>query len=301
VANSRYLDFDLLASISNMELLAQTVVEGFLLGLHRSPFRGFSVEFAEYRQYTPGDEVRFIDWRVYARSDRFYVKRYEQDTNLEAHFLVDASRSMFFRSDEAAMSKFDYAATVVSSLAFLLMQQKDTFGMIVFDEQVRTTLPARGSHGHFRNMTRVLDESKPGGETNLGEAMFALGPHLKGRALVFVVSDFLGDLERFNLGLGRMSFGNHDLAMFHVRDPIERDFPFSGQTIFLGPENEGRLLCEPRDLRNAYLRARRNHEAELRSIALRYGYDVEPIDTDAPLDEAMSKFLADRLARRKRG
>ena len=295
-----YFDPHVIGRIKGYELRSLKLVDSYMAGLHKSRLLGISTEFAQHRQYVPGDDTKHLDWKVYAKTDRFYVKQYEAETNMKAFFVLDTSNSMHFKSDRAAMSKFDYAATVVASLAFLLMQQKDTFGLMLFDEEVRGTLAAKGSHGHFRNMADVLADAKPGGQTDLAAALSAMGPHLKGRGVVIVLSDFLTDLEKLNMGLSQMSFGNHDVALFHVQDPMERDFPFSGHTIFIGPEDEGRLLCEPRDLRNAYLRAKRRHANELRAMALRFGYEVEPMDTDVRLDETLSKFLAERLARRKR-
>jgi len=295
-----YFDPHVIGRIKGFELRSLRLVESYMAGIHKSRLLGISTEFSQHRQYVPGDDTKHLDWKVYAKTDRFYVKQYEAETNMKVFFVLDTSNSMHFKSEDAAMSKFDYAATVVASLGFLLMQQKDTFGLILFDEEVRNTLPAKGSHTHFRNFTSLLDAAAPGGQTNLGDALFALGPHLKSRGVVIVLSDFLAEMEHFNMALGQMSFGNHDVAMFHVQDPLERDFPFAGQTIFLGPEDEGRLLCDPRDLRNAYLRAKRRHADGLRSMALRFGFDVETVDTDARLDEILSRFLADRLARRKR-
>ncbi|KKM07591.1 hypothetical protein LCGC14_1732430, partial [marine sediment metagenome] len=291
-----YFDPHVIGRIKGYELRSLKLVDSYMAGLHKSRLLGISTEFAQHRQYVPGDDTKHLDWKVYAKTDRFYVKQYEAETNMKAFFVLDTSNSMHFKSDRAAMSKFDYAATVVASLAFLLMQQKDTFGLMLFDEEVRGTLAAKGSHGHFRNMADVLADAKPGGQTDLAAALSAMGPHLKGRGVVIVLSDFLTDLEKLNMGLSQMSFGNHDVALFHVQDPMERDFPFSGHTIFIGPEDEGRLLCEPRDLRNAYLRAKRRHANELRAMALRFGYEVEPMDTDVRLDETLSKFLAERLA-----
>jgi uncharacterized protein (DUF58 family) len=295
-----YFDPHVIGRIKGYELRSLRLVESYMAGIHRSRLLGISTEFAQHRPYVPGDDTKHLDWKVFAKTDRFYVKQYEAETNMKVFFVVDTSNSMHFRSDDAAMSKFDYAATIAASLAFLLMQQKDTFGLMLFDEHVRTTLPARGSHGHFRNLAAALQDARPGGQTRLADALAALGPHLKGRGLVVVLSDFLTDLDGLNLGLGQISFGDHDVALFHVHDPLERDFPFAGQTIFVGPEDEGRLLCEPRDLRNAYLRAKRDHAAQLHTIALRFGFSLEPIHTDARMDESLSKFLAERLARRKR-
>ncbi|MCG3181507.1 MAG: hypothetical protein BIFFINMI_03903 [Phycisphaerae bacterium] len=296
-----YFDPHVIGRIKNFEIRSLRLVESYMAGMHKSRLLGISTEFAQHRQYVAGDDTKHLDWKVYAKTDRFYVKQYEAETNMRVYFLLDTSNSMHFAGDGAAMSKFDYGATLVASISYLLMQQKDTFGLLLFDEEVRAQLPPKGSHSHFRNLTGLLSAAKPGGQTDIGKALSALAPQMKGRGLVFVISDFLADTDALNLGMGQMSFGNHDVSMFHVRDPQERDFPFRGQTIFIGPEQEGRLLCEPRDLRNAYIRAQRRHESELRQMAMRFGFDVERIDTDARLDDSLSKFLAERLARRRKG
>ena len=295
-----YFDPHVIGRIKGFELRSLRLVESFMAGIHKSRLLGISTDFAQHRQYVAGDDTKHLDWKVFAKTDRFYVKQYEAETNMDLFFVLDTSNSMHFRSDAAAMSKYDYAATVAASLSFLLMQQKDTFGLVLFDEEVRSTMAAKGSHAHFRNMTSVLEAAAPGGQTDIGQALFALGPHLKGRGVVIVLSDFLADPEALKMGLSQLSFRNHDVALFHVQDPMERDFPFAGQTIFIGPEQEGRLLCEPRDLRNASLRAQRRHVDGLKATALRFGFDIEAMDTDARLDETLSRFLAARLARRKR-
>ncbi|MEX1097480.1 MAG: DUF58 domain-containing protein [Planctomycetales bacterium] len=294
-----YLDPRVLSRIKGYELRSRRLVESFMAGMHKSKLLGISTEFAQHRQYVPGDETKHLDWKVYAKTDRYYVKQYEAETNMQVVFLLDASNSMFFRSDEAAMSKFDYAATVLASMSYLLMQQKDAFGLALYDEKVRTFLPPKGSHTHFRNLTDVLDKTTAGPETDLADVCLTIAPQLKRRSLIIVISDFITDLDRLGLGLGQISFGGHDMVLFHVEDPLERDFHFAGQTIFIGKENEGRLLCEPRDLRNAYLKSRRKHLGNVRRTALQFGYEVEDLPTDARLDESLSKFLATRLAKRR--
>jgi uncharacterized protein (DUF58 family) len=295
-----YFDPQTLSRIKGYEMRSLRLVESYMSGMHKSKLLGISTEFAQHRQYVPGDETKHIDWKVFAKTERYYVKEYEAETSMPVVFLLDTSKSMFFQSPPAAMTKFQYAATTVCTLARLLSLQKDAFGLVLFDRAVRTFLPAKGSNVHLRNMTHTLENVSPGEETDLSDVFMAVAPQLKRRSLVIVVSDFVSDLERMALGLGQLSFGNHDVVLFHVEDPQERDFQYRGQTIFLGPENEGRLICEPRDLRNTYLNARARHLTQLREDAMRFGYDVEEMPTDARLDETLSKFLALRQARRKR-
>ncbi len=198
------------------------------------------------------------------------------------------------------MSKYEYAATVAATVAYLLMQQKDTFGLALFDEKVRAVLPAKGSSGHFRNVTDVLSKATPGGKTDISAALLSIAPQIKQKGLVVIISDLVDETGRLGLGLGQMSFLGQDVILLHVEDPAERDFPFAGQTIFLGMEGEGKLLCEARDLRNAYVSERRRHLDSISELCLRFGYDMEDLPTDARLDEVLSGFLSLRQARRRR-
>lgn len=294
-----YFNPHILAQVDSYELRSLRLVESFMTGMHKSRLLGISTEFAQHRQYVPGDDTKHLDWKVFAKTDRYFVKQYEAETNMQVVFLLDASQSMFFRGESAAFSKFDYAGTVVATLLYLLLQQKDSFGMALFDGQLRTLTPSRGAQSHFRNVVKLMHETQAGPQTDLAEAFFQLAPQLKRRSLVVVLSDFLTSLERLALGLGQISFGEHDLVLFHVEDAEERDFPYRGQTIFRGSENEGKLLCDPRDLRQAYLNSRRRHLNSLRETSLQFGYDVIEMPTDARLDETLSKFLAFRQARRR--
>ncbi len=295
-----YFDPQVLSRIKGYEMRSLRLVESFMSGMHKSKLLGMSTEFAQHRSYVPGDETKHLDWKVFAKTERYYIKQYEAETNMPVIFLLDASKSMFYQSPAAAMTKFEYAATTVCTLCRLLSLQKDAFGLVLFDRAIRTTLPPKGSQIHFRNLTHALESAQPGDETDLAEVCMAVAPQLKRRSLVIILSDFLSELSRFPLGLGQISFGHHDVVLFPVEDPQERDFQFRGQTIFLGPENEGRLLCEPRDLRNTYLEAREHHRDQIHEAALRFGFHLEDMPTDARLDDTLATFLALRQARIKR-
>jgi uncharacterized protein (DUF58 family) len=284
-------DPHVIAKIDRLQLRARSVVEGFMLGVHRSPYHGVSTDFAEHRHYVQGDDLRHLDWKVYARSDRFYVKRYEQDTNLEAHFLVDASRSMFFRSDETAMSKFDYAATLTASLAYLLQKQRDAAGLTLFDSTLRTTLPPRANRAHFRLLCETLEAATPGADTALGPVVRKLGLAVKRRGLVVIASDFLGETDDLGEALALHAVEGNEVVLFRVEDPEERTFPWRGPSVLVGSEGEGRLLCDPRDLRYEYLAGRERHLVRLLDACRRHGFMLEEAPTDAPLDNLLSAFL----------
>lgn len=295
---TNYFDPKIIGRIKNLDLRSMRLVQSFTSGMHKSKIIGISTEFAQHRQYVPGDEIKHIDWKVYAKTDKYYIKLYEAETSMVTYFLIDTSASMFFKSEETGMSKFDYAATAASSVMFMIQDQKDTFGCALFDDTLHTRLPAKGSKGHYHNCNELLSNAKPAKATNITDALMAIAPQMGPPGLLVVISDFIDIDDRFGLALGQLNFMGHDVMMFRIEDPLERDFTSSGQTIFLGPENEGKLLCDPRDLRSAYLNVREEHIEELRGICRRNGYGIEDMYTDTPLDATLSSILAARLARR---
>lgn len=284
-------DPHVIGRIERLELRARRLVEGFMIGIHRSPYHGISTDFAEHRHYVQGDDTRHLDWKIYARSDRFYVKKYEQDTNLEARFLLDCSNSMFFKSEDAPMSKFEYASTLVASLAYLLHRQRDAVGLTLFDSDIRETVQPRASFAHFRHMMDLLEEATPGDDTGIAGVLKKLGMQIRRRGLVIVVSDFVDDLDEFGQGLGLHDVEGNEVILFRIEDPIEETFPYRGATIFLGMEKEGKLVCNPLDLRMHYLAEREQHIHKLHDACRQHGYMMEETLTDAPLDSMLSGFL----------
>ena len=299
MTETNIFDPNVIGRVKGLEVRSYRLAESFMVGMHRSRLRGISTEFAQHRQYVTGDDTKFLDWKVFAKTDRFYIKEFEAETNLPVLFLVDVSPSMFFKSETAAMSKFDYAATVTATMAYLLMQQKDTFGLGLFSDTIRSYLPAKGSGSHFRNVIDILEGASGGGKTDVGKAMMTTGPRLKGKGIVVVISDFVEDEGELTKALGQMSYMGHDVVLYHIEDPEERDFPFAGQTIFRGTEDEGRLLCDPEDLREAYFRERRRHLDSIHNTCVRFRYDLLDMPTDGPIDEVLTAFLAERLTRRR--
>jgi uncharacterized protein (DUF58 family) len=297
VATSRYLDFDVLASIDNMELLAQTVVEGFLLGLHRSPFRGFSVEFAEYRQYTPGDEVRFVDWRVYARSDRFYIKQYEEETNLACHLLVDASASMGFQGPGSPMSKLDYASSLAACLAYFMMRQRDSVSLTIFDSEIRTSMPARQRHSHLQHILTELENCQAGNVTNVAAPMHDLAEGLKRRGMVILISDLLDDPAAVLSALRHFRFQGHDVLAMHVMDPAELQLDYDRMTEFIDSESGEKLLVSPAAVRASYMDELQGFLSAYEKGAARVRVDYKLFDTKTPLELALSEYLHKRSKR----
>jgi uncharacterized protein (DUF58 family) len=293
----RFLDPAVIARLGTMELKARTVVEGFLSGLHRSPYKGFSVEFAEYRQYLPGDDLSTLDWKVYARSDRHYVKKYEEETNVECHLLLDVSASMAYRGS-APMSKLEYGSVLAASLAFLMNRQRDATGLITFDERIVFRLPAAARPGHLHALLIALERLTAGRRSDLGRPLHQLAEALMKRSMVVLVSDLLDDPEPIIKGLKHLRFRGSDVIVFQVLDPHELTFPFQGPSRFRDLESEQQITAEPSAIRTTYLR-------ELAGLTLRYdrelrgaGIDYVQLDTSQPLDFALLAYLAARSRRK---
>jgi uncharacterized protein (DUF58 family) len=280
-----------------MELKARTVVEGFLSGLHRSPYKGFSVEFAEYRQYLPGDDLSTLDWKVYARTDRHYVKKFEEETNLECHLLLDVSGSMAYRG-AAPMSKIEYGSVLAAALAFLMNRQRDATGLIAFDERIVFRLPAGARPGHLHSLLLALERMDVGKKSDVGRPLHQLAEALMKRSLVVVISDLLDDPEPIVRGLRHLKFRGTDVIVFQVLDPNELTFPFKGSSRFRDLESSEEVVTEPTKIRTGYLR-------ELAGLTLHYdralrgaGIDYVQLDTSQPLDFALLAYL-DARSRRK--
>jgi uncharacterized protein (DUF58 family) len=293
----RFLDPAVIARLGTMELKARTVVEGFLSGLHRSPYKGFSVEFAEYRQYLPGDDLSTLDWKIYARSDRHYVKKFEEETNLECHVLLDVSASMGYRGS-APMSKLEYGSVLAASLAFLMHRQRDATGLIAFDDRIRFRLPAAARRGHLHALLVALERMEAGSRSNLARPLQQLAEALTKRSLVVVISDLLDDPEATIKGLRYLKVRGTDVIVFQVLDPHELLFPFRGAAKFRDLESAEEVLAEPAAIRTAYLR-------ELAGLTLAFdrslrgaGIDYLQLDTSQPLDVALLAYLAARERRK---
>src|SRR2546428_5894395 len=250
--STRLADPQTLSRLSRLQLRARLVVEGVISGLHRSPYHGFSVEFAQHREYSQGDELRYLDWKVFGRSDRFYVKEFEEETNLKAYLLLDASDSMTYRSGE--LSKLEYGAVVAASLAQLMLRQRDAVGLALFNDRVQRYLPPRGVASHFTQMLAELEAPSTAPKTDLAATFHELAERIKRRGLIIVISDLFGPPEQALLGLRHFRHRKHEVIVFHVLDRHEIDFPFDDLTRFDGLEGEPELLVDPHSVRAEYLR-----------------------------------------------
>ncbi len=289
--SKRYLRPEVTGRIRRLELTARRVVEGFLSGMHRSPYFGQSIEFLQHRQYTPGDEIRHIDWKVYARQDRLHIKQYEEETNLRLTLLVDRSASMSYGDGES--NKFDYSATIAASLAYLALRQKDATGLITFDTALRTTVPAKSNQHQLTRICTALDAVGADGRTDLPKVAKEVAMSIPRRGLVVVISDLLG-IDNLMEGLRVLRQRGHDVVLFHVLHDDELDFDFNGATRFEGLESEDFLNCNPRALREGYLEALNDFLTQTKRACGRLSIDYMQVRTSEHLDAVLAKFLASR-------
>jgi uncharacterized protein (DUF58 family) len=288
----RFLDPAVLARLGTLELKARTVVEGFLTGLHRSPMKGFSVEFAEYRQYLPGDDLATIDWKVYARSDRYYVKKFEEETNLDCYLLLDVSASMGYSG--STVTKLQYGSMLAASLAYLMTRQRDAVGLTAFDDAIVEMLPPGSRPGHLRSILLTLDRLQIGKHTDVSKPLHRLADGIAKRGMVILISDLLDDPERVIDGLRHFRFRGTDVIVFHILDPDELTFPFERAARFRDMESEEELVAVPSVVRRQYLDALNGtlevYKRELTSA----GIDYRLLDTSQPLDWALAAYLSTR-------
>ncbi len=288
----KYLDPKFLATISNLELVARSVVEGFITGLHKSPFHGFSVEFSQHRPYMPGDALRFVDWKVYARTDRFYIKQFEEETNLRCYILVDVSASMGYKSGQ--ISKWMYASYLTAALAYLLLHQRDATGLVLFDEAIRLQMPPRSMESYLREMLTHIEQVQLGKDTSVGKVLHQIADQFRRKGLIILISDFLDNPDEIIKGLKHFRHDRHDVLAFHILDRQEAEFDFSGNVMFEDLESGEKLKTQPFFVREQY---RQQFGAFLRHYQTetsKNNIDYQQIFTDEPLNVALTKFLSKR-------
>ncbi|MFN0056073.1 MAG: DUF58 domain-containing protein [Planctomycetales bacterium] len=289
------IDTASLMRIQNLQLRAKVVVEGFLSGMHKSPYHGFSVEFTEYRQYSPGDDLRYLDWRLYARSDRYYLKRFEDETNLRCWLLVDLSRSMGFRSLE--YDKATYARTAAATIAHFLSLQRDAVGLVTFDQTIREFLPARFRPGHLRRLMMCLEHSPGGAATDLVTPLEQIVRTARKRGLVVLLSDLLAPVEALQTRLGWLRSRGHEIVILRVLDPAEIDFRFRDESLFFDLESGRELYVDPQAARASYLEKFQAHQQALAEACRDLGIDLYQLNTAEPLDQALFNLLHARQRR----
>jgi uncharacterized protein (DUF58 family) len=296
-AYSAFLDFDTINRLRYLEIKARDIVEGYMAGMHKSPYHGFSVEFAEHREYVPGDDLRHVDWKVFGRTDRHYIKQYEEETNLVAHVVLDTSESMTFKS--GALSKLEYAGLGAASLMYLILRQRDAAGLAMFGSEVYQVVQPRTHPAHFKLAVGNIAMPKVQPNTDLGAILHRLAERLKRRGLIILLSDLLDDPTRILHGLSHLRHKEHDVIVLHVLDHAERTFPYDRMTRFHGLEASGLLTADPRSLRAAYLEELEAYLRALKKGCLAHGVDYRLLDTREPLAVALSSYLATRAGERR--
>ena len=292
----KYLNPQTLASLEGLDIQARLIVEGYVAGMHPSPYHGFSVEFAEHREYVPGDDIRHVDWKVWSKTDKYYLKQYEEETNLLLYLLLDSSESMSYASG-TNVSKFKYAQFVASALAYMVLQQQDSVGLATFDDGVRRYLRPAGQTMHLKEILHVLDVTPARSKSDLGIVFNDLAERFKKRGVVAILSDFFDEVPRIIAGLKHLRHRRHEVIVFHILDPAELEFPFRDTTLFKGMEGIADLLTEPHALRKAYQEEMGDFLETLKKGCRMIDIDYVPLRTDQDLDVALSSYLAARANR----
>ena len=291
--SKNYLDPQVLDRIKRLEVRARMVVEGFITGMHRSPYHGFAIEFAGHREYAPGDELKHIDWKVWSKTDRLYIKEYEEETNLKCTVIVDASKSMAY--GEPGWSKFDYAATAAASLSHLLQQQQDSVGLVTFTNKITKVLPASSRSNHLRQMVHELDQMQPDDKTDVSDVFVDLAGQIRRRGIIAIFSDFFVDEATLKESLQQFRLRKHDVILFHIMHADELEFPFEDNTRFIGLEDiEDEIEADPRALQQAYLDEVEKFVESTRKTCASIGADYRLVNTKQPLDAVLSEYLAFR-------
>jgi len=293
----KFLDPQTLAKLDGLELRAQRIVEGYVAGLHRSPYHGFSIEFAEHREYVAGDDLRYVDWKVFGKTDKIYLKQFEEETNLISYLLLDTSESMRYQGPDAAMSKLEYAKCVAAALAYLILQQQDAVGLVTFDREIRALVRPSSNPSHLKQLLHVMEESAAERKTSTGPIFHDLAERLRKRGIVMIFSDLFDDVNAMLTGLKHFRHRRHEVVIFHVLDPAELEFPFRRTTLFKGLEQMSDVLTEPQTLRRAYLQAMERFLRNLRQGCRSQNIDYVLLRTDQRIDVALSEYLALRMSR----
>ena len=294
----QYLDPAVLNDIRHLEVAARNVVEGFISGMHKSPYKGFSVEFAQHREYVPGDDLRYLDWKAYAKSDKYYIKEYEEETNFRSVLILDTSESMRYQSGES-LTKLDYGRFMAACLAYLIQRQSDAAGLGLFDEKLFEFIPPATSNASLMRMLASMHERKAEKKTNIGEVLIDVAQRAGRRSLVVVISDLFDKVDHLRRGLEHLAARKHDVIVFNLLDHQEREFTFDRLTNFIGMEGYPDLLVDPRALRQAYLEEVATFTTETRRACLRSRADFIPVDTQTPLGVVLQAYLAKRMGGRR--
>lgn len=288
----KYLQPGILSSINNLEFIAKLIVEGFITGLHKSPFHGFSVEFSQHRPYMQGDSLRYVDWKVYARSDRYYIKQFEEETNLRCYLLLDISKSMTYGSSD--LNKLQFSSILTASLAYLMLKQRDATGLLMFDDSIQSNLPARSVPVYIKEIVTALHNINPGNDTNITNALHTIADKIKRRGLIIVISDLLDDPENILNGMRHLRYNEHEIIVFHVMDEQEADFNFKGEFLFEDLESTEKIKTDARYIKEAYLKKFKEHCQYFKSNLSENNIDYLPVKTNETIASILTEYLIKR-------
>ena len=288
-----YLDPFVISKIKSLELRARAIVEGFMVGLHRSPYHGFSVEFSEHRPYMQGDPIKNIDWKVYAKREKYFIKQYEEETNLICNIFLDISKSMQFKHS-AQISKLDYGITLAAALSYILINQQDAVGLTVYSDKVYNYLPPKSNRVYLKTILMGLNNVKPSGSTNTAACLDSVAEKIKKRGLTIIISDFFDDLNSIMTALKHIHYKKNEVIIFQLLDPIEKSFGFDRDSIFVDLETEEQMTTQPHQIKRAYQEAMYEYLNKLKSECLNYGIEYNLIETDQPFESALLSYFAKR-------
>lgn len=295
-SSPKSLDPRTLAKLKGLQLRARRIVEGFVSGAHRSPYRGFSVEFSEHREYAPGDDLRYLDWKVFGRTDKFYLKQYEDETNLICYLVLDVSESMSYRGPNSAMSKLEYAQCLAASLAWLVLGRQDAVGLVTFDREVRETVSPSSNASHLASLISVMENASAQGKTSVGSVFRELSQKMTKRGIVLVISDLFDEPASVLSGLRHLRHRQHDVAVLQLLDPAELRLPFDSPTRFRGLEGAADVAADPHSIRSSYRAEVDRFLAQIKRGCLDNEIDYRLFTTEQPLDIALAAFLTSRTA-----
>jgi uncharacterized protein (DUF58 family) len=289
----KYLQPAVVAQLANMELRARLVVEGFITGLHKSPYHGFSVEFTEHRPYMAGDEIKHIDWKAYGKTDRYFIKQFEEETNLKSYVILDASASMKYGS-EGNLTKIQYASYVAAALAYLMIEQRDAVGLTVYDERVRMSMPPRGTRTYLQQILKHLEHLEPGNKTGTAESLHEVAEQIKRRGLVIILSDLFDDPAKVKTAFKHFRHRGHEVIVMQILDPLERSFAFGGDAVFRDMETNEEMMTQPVHIEQAYRETLRSFIADYQKECRDNNIDFLLLDTTTPFDKALFEYLTKR-------
>ena len=289
----KFLDPAVISKLKTLELKARMVVEGFKVGLHRSPYHGFSVEFSEHRPYMQGDALKNVDWKVFAKSEKYYIKQFEEETNLISHIFVDASKSMQYKHS-GKVAKIDYAAILAAALAYVMIDQQDSVGLAIYSDKIHTYLPPKSNRVYLKTLLSALNQIQPGGTTTTSKCLDSVAEKIKKRGLTIIISDFFDDLNSILTALKHLHYKKNEVIVFQILDPIEKSFGFDRDSVFVDLESGEQITTQPHQIQRAYQEAMNEYLNKLKNECLNFGIEYNLIDTSQPFDKALMSYFAKR-------